>query len=84
MSSSQGLFGTASPAFGTPSYPAHLDMIRAPDVGLSTSDISSYSSNELNNNFLDSLIHEARAGICNAPKKEGDLESSKSKQYTFS
>ncbi|XP_065063667.1 PAS domain-containing serine/threonine-protein kinase-like [Rhopilema esculentum] len=77
MSSSQGLFGTASPAFGTPSYPAHLDMIRAPDVGLSTSDISSYSSNELNNNFLDSLIHEARAGICNAVKKEGDLASSK-------
>lgn len=79
MSSSQGLFGHASPAFGTPSYPSHLDMIRVNEPGLSTSDISNYSSHEMNNNFLDPVIHEAKYGNYDFSQREEDLSSSKSK-----
>ena len=81
MSSSQGLFGHASPAFGTPSYPSHLDMIRVNEAGLSTSDISNYSNYEMNNNFLDPVIHEAKYGNYDFNQREEDLSSSKSKLF---
>ena len=79
MSSSQGLFGYASPAFGTPSYPTHLDMIRGSEIGLSTSDISRHSAQEKNNNLLDSVIHEAKYGQYDIGQKDGDLVTSRSK-----
>lgn len=84
MSSSQGLNWSASPAFGTPSYPAHLDMIRGSEVGLSTSDVSRHSNQEMNNNFLDSVIHEAKSGLYDMSPKDGDLVTSKSKAALIS
>ena len=77
MSSSQGLFGNASPTFGTPSYPTHLDMIRGSEAGLSTLDISNQSTQE--RNLLDSLIKEVKSGLANTSQKDGDLVTSQSK-----
>ena len=79
MSSSQGLFGNASPTFGTPSYPTHLDMIRGSEAGLSTSDVSSYSAQETNNNVLDSLFKEAKSGLYITSQKDGELSTYTSK-----
>ena len=79
MSSSQGLFGNASPTFGTPSYPTHLDMIRGSEAGLSTSDVSSHSARETNNNLLDSLIKDTKSGLYITSQKDGELSSSTSK-----
>lgn len=74
MSSSQGLFGNPSPAFGTPSYPTHLDMIRG-------SNASYLSNQEMNNNLLDSVTHEAKSVLVEMQPKDCNLITSKSKIY---
>ena len=79
MSSSQGLFGSASPTFGTPSYPTHLDMIRGLEAGPSAVDISYHSHQESNSGLVDSFSNELKSGLQCTDQKDSDLASSKSK-----
>ncbi len=70
----------ASPTFGTPSYPAPLDAIRAKSASLSTADIASHPE-ELNNNSLYSIYDGA--DDCKYKSQMEDMSSSDSKSCIF-